>query len=56
VEAARLLGVGRTTVYRLAQERQLTRVRIGRCARFVRAEIDEFIEARLAEARCQPDG
>jgi excisionase family DNA binding protein len=54
VEAARLLGVGRTTIYRLATERQLTRVRIGRCARFVRAELDEFIASRLAEARRQP--
>jgi len=54
VQAARLLGVGRTTIYRLASERQLTRVRIGRSARFVRAELEEFIESRLAEARRQP--
>jgi excisionase family DNA binding protein len=56
VEAARLLGVGRTTIYRLAKEHQLTRIRIGRCARFVRSEIDEFVESRLAEARGRPDG
>ena len=29
---------------------------IGRCARFVRSEIDQFIERRLAEARRQLDG
>jgi predicted DNA-binding transcriptional regulator AlpA len=43
-------------MWRLANEQQLTRIRIGRSARFIRAEIDEFIGRLQAEARRQPDG
>lgn len=56
VEAAKLLGVGRTTIYRLAKEHQLTRIRIGRCARFSRIELEEFVERLQQEARRQSSG
>ena len=54
-EAAAMLRVGRTTLYRLANEHALTRVRIGRCARFVRAEVESFIEQLVVDARGSTD-
>jgi excisionase family DNA binding protein len=42
-EAAALLGVSYETVLKLAQERVLRSVRIGRLRRFPASAIDEFI-------------
>lgn len=56
MKAARRLRVGRTTLYRLAKEEQLTRILIGRCSRFVSSDLDDFIARRLAAARRQRAG
>lgn len=50
VEAAALLGVGRTTVYELLARGDLTAVRIGRCRRVPRAIVDAYVE-RLLDRR-----
>jgi len=43
VQAAELLGVGRTTVYQLVWSGRLTPVHIGRLVRFTREELESFI-------------
>ena len=48
-EAAAVLGVGRSTVYRLMESGELRRVSIGRCARIPRADIDRYVAFLLAE-------
>ena len=53
VRAARALRVGRTTVYSLVKERQLTLLHVKTSARLARTEIDEEIATRLDEARRQ---
>jgi excisionase family DNA binding protein len=45
-QAAKLLGIGRTTVYALIKEGQLRPVHIARSCRISRAELDRFV-ARL---------
>ena len=47
-EAAAVLGVGRSTVYRLMESGELRRVSIGRCTRIPRADIDRYVAALLA--------
>lgn len=42
-EAARLLGVERTTIWRMVKRKQLTRVTIGRRSLITRASLDEFV-------------
>jgi excisionase family DNA binding protein len=42
-EAARLLGIGRTTLYELINAGAITPVHIGRCVRFPVAELDRFV-------------
>ena len=49
-EAARVLGVGRTTVYELIASDELEVVHIGRSARIPTAAIDNFID-RLRSRR-----
>lgn len=49
-EAARLLGIGRTTVYELIAGGQLEVVHIGRSIRVPTAAIDAFVD-RLMRAR-----
>ena len=49
-EAAGVLGVGRTTIYRLIDEGTLRRMLIGRRSLIPRADIDSFIATRLGEA------
>lgn len=44
VDAARLLGVGRTTIYDLIARGQLEVVHIGRAARIPTASVDRFVE------------
>jgi excisionase family DNA binding protein len=43
-QTAHLLGVGRTTVWKLLRENQLETVRIGRCRRIVRASALAYVD------------
>ena len=52
-EAARLLGIGRTTLDRLVAEGAITTVRIGRRALVHRAEVERFAAA-LMSVRATP--
>ncbi len=47
-EAARLLGIGRTTIYALVRRRVLKLVKIGRCSRISRTQLERLI-GRLAQ-------
>lgn len=47
-EAARLLAVGRTSIYHLIWDGELTPVRIGRCVRLPVAELERFVNERTA--------
>ena len=47
-QAARLLGVGRTTLYELVRQGEVTPVKIGRAVRFPLEEIEGFV-ARLRD-------
>jgi excisionase family DNA binding protein len=49
VEAARALGIGRSTVYELMQTGQLESVRIGACRRIPAADLAALVN-RLREA------
>lgn len=42
-QAARLLGIGRTTLYELINAGAITPVHIGRCVRFPVAELERFV-------------
>lgn len=44
VEAAEVLGVGRSTMYELIRTGQVEVVHLGRCARVPAAALDEFVE------------
>ena len=46
LEAARLLGVERTTIWRMCSRHELARVRIGRRSLITRASIDVYIDSR----------
>lgn len=48
-EAAGLLGIGRTAVFRLMRQGELSGVLIGASRRFPRAEIDAYVGRLLAE-------
>lgn len=50
-DAAKLLGLSRTTVYRLIESRELQSIKVGRTLRVPREAIPEFIERKLAERR-----
>jgi len=60
VEAARLLRVGRSTIYRLADSGELVVLRIGRCLRVRPEALEEFArehEQKNGSARrIAPDG
>ncbi len=45
-EAARLLGIGRTTLYELVKSGDLTPIHVRRCVRFSMYEIERFVESR----------
>lgn len=45
-EAARLLSVGRTTIYELMASGALASVHIGRCRRIPAEELRRFIQSR----------
>ena len=49
-EAARMLGIGRTNLYKLMDEGQITSVRIGHRRLVPRSAIDEFIAGLLGAA------
>ena len=43
-EATRLLRIGRTTLYKLVSERDLTSVKIGGASRILRSSLDEYVK------------
>ena len=47
VEAAHLLGIGRSKIFDLMARRQVPVVRIGRCARIPLRELTEWIERNV---------
>ena len=54
-EAARVLGIGRTTVYALMKSGKLRPVHIGRSCRISQAELDRYVHRLQALAsRPQP--
>jgi excisionase family DNA binding protein len=53
VQAARALGISRTTVYELIKHGQLRPVHIARCCRISWAELERFV-ARLDAANTEP--
>lgn len=57
-EAAKVLRVGRTTVYALVKSGELRPVRIGRSCRISRAELDRYVrrlEASSSRPQPSPD-
>lgn len=50
-EAAALLGIGRTSLYKLVWAGRITPVRIGRSVRFTGVELAAFVSALEDEAR-----
>ena len=53
-EAARLLGIGRTTVYALMKSGDLRPVHIGRSCRLARAELDRYVRMLQSPPRAAP--
>jgi len=49
-EAADILGIGRTTIYKLLNSGDLLGVKIGRARRVPRSELDRYVAARLTMA------
>jgi excisionase family DNA binding protein len=47
LEAARLLGVERTTIWRMCCRSELERVRIGRRSLITRTSIDAFVDGQV---------
>ncbi len=43
-EATRLLCVGRTTIYKLLNERALTWIKVGNATRILRASLDTYLK------------
>jgi excisionase family DNA binding protein len=48
-EAARLLGLGRSTVYELIAAGDIEVVHVGRACRVPRSALDEFVERRRGD-------
>jgi excisionase family DNA binding protein len=48
-DAARVLAVGRSTLYELIASDQLATVRIGRCARISVSELEDFVARRTSD-------
>ncbi|MGQ9496266.1 MAG: helix-turn-helix domain-containing protein [Thermoanaerobaculaceae bacterium] len=56
VEAAQYLKMGRSTVYKLAQEGKLPTHKVGNQWRFDREEIDQWMNGRdLLQGKCLPE-
>jgi excisionase family DNA binding protein len=47
IEAAAMLSVGRTTLYYLARDGDITPVRIGRATRFSIADLEAYVATRM---------
>jgi excisionase family DNA binding protein len=43
-EATRLLSIGRTTLYKLMNERNVTTVKIGGASRILRSSLDDYVK------------
>lgn len=50
-EAARLLGVGRTTLYRLVGEGKITAVKIGGRTVVPATELEDYLQRQITKAR-----
>jgi excisionase family DNA binding protein len=50
-EAAEMLGIGRTSLYKLVWSGKLNPGRIGRSVRFTCAELDAFVASLSGDAR-----
>ena len=50
-EAAGLLGIGRTTLYELIRRGDVRPIRIGRCVRIPRRELEGLVERLVGESR-----
>ena len=48
-QAAGLLGIGRTTLYELIRRGDVRPIRIGRCVRIPRRELEAFVERLIAD-------
>ena len=49
-QAARILSIGRTALYQLIWDGQLTPIHIGRSVRFSVEELESFVRDRLSDA------
>ncbi len=49
-EAAQWLGIGRTLAWRLVQEGKLPSVRLGRCVRVPRSELEVWVKEQSSNA------
>ncbi|MER6298580.1 helix-turn-helix domain-containing protein [Kitasatospora sp. NPDC001539] len=49
-EAAKMLRIGRSTLYQLLAEKELTSIKIGRSRRIRPADIEAYIERQAASA------
>ena len=49
-EAAIVLGIGRTKVFEMLAARELPAIRIGRCVRISRRELERWIDGQLEDA------
>ena len=47
LQAAGMLGVGRTTLYYLTRDGELTAIRIGRATRYAVEELEAYVRVRL---------
>lgn len=48
-EAASILGIKVSTLYRLCMQKQITCVKIGKLNRFRMADLEDFINKRIVE-------
>ena len=48
-QAAGLLGIGRTTLYELIRRGDVRPIRIGRCVRIPRRELEAFVDRLIAD-------
>jgi excisionase family DNA binding protein len=50
VQAAAMLGVGRTTLYYLTRDGEITAIRIGRATRYAVSELEAYVLNVMASA------
>ena len=51
IEVAHRLGVGRTMIWKMLRDGELTPIRIGRSVRFSAAQIERWVEAQTESRR-----